>query len=541
MRAHRCRALPRGSARPAAAGALLVLALASGGGAEQAAGPEVLARGRQIYREGTWGPGRPVTGRAQGDAVLTGGAAACVSCHQRSGLGNAEGSTVIPAITGQALAQARTAGPRRRPAYTHATLARAVREGMDPAGQPLHPLMPRYALSDADVGALGAYLETLSARQSPGVSERAVHFATVVSEDVTASRRQALFDVLDACVVETDQLARTPAGAQRHGPSRAEITAARPWVLSRWILKGPPATWPAQLDAYYRTQPVFAILSGISAGDWRPVHDFCEGHEVPCLLPNTPLPALASSDFYTLYLNRGLTLEARVLAAHLSRTARPLRVLQVFRPDAAGLAAAGALRRAVAGREDTAVVDWPLADRERLSPEALAARLTASRATAAVLWIPRETWAELGAGPWAPPEPVKLYGSSTLLGGDLAAVPAALRHRSLLIHSLAPQRRIWRLESWLAGRGLAPADPPVQAQAYFACRIAAEGLRRAGEPLHRDHFLEVIDRLAMAPMGSGFPRPDFAPGRRYLVNGAYVLEIGSGEGPPIRSALWIVP
>ena len=66
-------------------------------------------------------------------------------------------------------------------------------------------------------------------------------------------------------------------------------------------------------------------------------------------------------------------------------------------------------------------------------------------------------------------------------------------------------------------------------------------MKRVGERLHRDYFLEVIDRLAMAPMGSGFPSPDFAPSRRYLINGAYILEVGEGDGPPIQNALWIVP
>jgi hypothetical protein len=284
---------------------------------------------------------------------------------------------------------------------------------------------------------------------------------------------------------------------------------------------------------------VFAVLSGISARDWRPVHDFCERHEVPCLLPNTPLPAVTADGFYTLYLSKGLALEAQVLAAHVARTAPRSRVLQVFARDAAGETAAEVLRGALVGR--AAVVDWPVAKRESPSPEALAARLVATRSTAAVLWLPPEGWTRLGAGGWRPVEPVTLYGSSTLLEGDLGAVPESLRGSSLVIHSLAPQRRIRRVEGWLAGHGLVPAQAPVQAQTYLACLVAGEGLKRAGEQLHRDRFLEVIDRLAMAPMGSGFPRPDFAPGRRYLVNGAYLLEIGAGPSPAIRSARWIVP
>jgi len=110
-----------------------------------------------------------------------------------------------------------------------------------------------------------------------------------------------------------------------------------------------------------------------------------------------------------------------------------------------------------------------------------------------------------------------------------------------VIHPFSPQRHIRRLEGWLASRGLALVDQPIQAQTYFACLIASEGLKRVGEQLYRDYFLEVIDRLAMAPMGSGFPRPDFAPSRRYLINGAYILELGKGDGTPIQNALWIVP
>jgi hypothetical protein len=299
--------------------------------------------------------------------------------------------------------------------------------------------------------------------------------------------------------------------------------------------------WPAQLDAYYRAQPVFAVLSGISTSDWRPVHEFCERHEVPCLLPNTALPALTAADFYTLYLSRGLTLEAEGLAAYLSRGSSPVRLLQVFRRDSAGQTASSALRRAFVGIDTASVVDWILEGREPLSPEALATRLAATRSTAAVLWLPREGWAGLGAGRWTLAEPVRLYLSSTLLNGELAAVPETLRRLSSVIHPFSPQHRIRRLESWLASRGLALVDQPVQAQTYLACLIASEGLKRVGERLHRDYFLEVIDRLAMAPMGSGFPRPDFAPNRRYLINGAYILEVGERDGSPIQNALWIVP
>ena len=62
-----------------------------------------------------------------------------------------------------------------------------------------------------------------------------------------------------------------------------------------WELEGPSETWRAQLEALYRQQPVFAVLSGVAEGRWRPMHEFCEATQLPCLFPTTDLPIIASS------------------------------------------------------------------------------------------------------------------------------------------------------------------------------------------------------------------------------------------------------
>ena len=48
--------------------------------------------------------------------------------------------------------------------------------------------------------------------------------------------------------------------------------AGEPWHLHVWELSGLSATWPAQLEAHYRQQPVFALLSGVGRVEWSPVH-----------------------------------------------------------------------------------------------------------------------------------------------------------------------------------------------------------------------------------------------------------------------------
>ena len=77
------------------------------------------------------------------------------------------GPSSIPATTGcptRAWERALTRG-----AYDEASLARSLREGLDPDGRLLVAPMPRYALDDQAVAALAAYLRGLSAEAAPGV------------------------------------------------------------------------------------------------------------------------------------------------------------------------------------------------------------------------------------------------------------------------------------------------------------------------------------------------------------------------------------
>ncbi|HEY4589164.1 MAG TPA: c-type cytochrome, partial [Thermoanaerobaculia bacterium] len=309
--------------------------------------------GRRIYQEGTAGGAQP----------------ACASCHRRSGFGTSEGGVYVPRVTGPDLFQprqlrradlfrnlyqesqtslydARVRDPRLRPAYTPETLAAAVREGRDPAGRALDPLMPRYRLSEAEMAALTAYLQGLSTAPSPGVDGETIHFATIVTAGVDPGRRDAMLDVLRAYVRWKN--AETRHSAQRIGFSpwyRDEFQGAyRQWQLHVWELRGAAATWPAQLAAYYRAQPVFAVLSGLGVGPWRPVHEFCERTEVPCLFPNTGLPVVHPGA-YALYLSAGLTVEAQALARYLSDF--PGRIVQVYRDTDEGRVPARAFRDAL--------------------------------------------------------------------------------------------------------------------------------------------------------------------------------------------------
>ncbi|MEQ1883004.1 MAG: hypothetical protein ABL878_18785, partial [Burkholderiales bacterium] len=186
------------------------------------------------------------------------------------------------------------------------------------------------------------------------------------------------------------------------------------------------------------------------------------------------------------------------------------------------------------------VSDWILGDGETLTAQTLAARLEATKSDVVVLWLSPDLLIELGKGRPMLTKPLRLYFSSTQLDGELSAVPTPIRRFSSVIHPFA-QNQIRRLDTWLARQGIARSEFTLQAQTYFACLMATEGIKRAGDKLHREYFLEVIDRMAMAPMGSGFPSPEFAPNRRYLINGAFVLEVSEGGKQLIKNPHWVIP
>ena len=509
-------------------------------------GASPAAAGKRLYRDGLLASGQPLTATVEHDVPVVGTQFSCVSCHLRSGMGSAEGQVGVPPVAGPMLYQAVEQPPHLRPAYTDATLARAIRDGIDAGGRRLDALMPRFRLSDQDVQALVAYLKTLSAQQDPGVTETVVRFATVYTDDVDPQARDAMFAVLDTYVAERDAQTRLETQRQLGRPAAHAVLANkgyRKWSLARWALHGPPGTWAAQLERYYRDEPPFALLSGLGNGEWRPIHEFCEGHAIPCLLPNTDLPAVADRDFYSLYFSKGLTLEAEAIADQVAKLPSPARVVQVFHEGDGGAVGAQAFRSALAGHAGVTIADVVL------PPHAAAAdRLTGPAdggdAAAVVLWLPGDQLAALYEAGWRPGRATILL-SSTVLGDDLGTVPPPLRQQSVVAHPfLLPADRstaLRRVEAWLTSRGIKTSHTRIQAQTYFACLVAGDALMHLKWHFFRDYLLDVVDHLpSSAVLPAYYPNVSFGPGQRYLATGAYRLRLmGDGERPWIETASWV--
>lgn len=514
--------------------------------------------GERLYREGVLPSGKRISGLVEGD--VPGEQLVCVSCHGRSGLGSGEGAIFTPSITGLTLFEPKEIrrkelhGSRSiRPAYTDESLRQAIRRGVDANGQRLDDMMPRYALSDEDLDLLIPYLKTLSSNFSPGVTDTTIHFATVVAGGVDPEKRKAMFDVLNAFFKAKNTETRSETKRARRGPYYREwwYQAYRKWELHVWELDGPSDSWQAQLEAQYRKQPVFALISGIGAGSWQPVHGFCEQFEVPCLLPNTDLPVTYKTDFYPLYFSKGITLEAEALAKHLQHlqeeqgAIRP--VIQVYRDDERGVVAATALRKWLENYGITELEDRHIPGDTEITPDFWRELLNKKAPPLLVLWLGDSDLAGLNNLAKEAAGLDRVYLSSTLLDTSSPAIPSSLQEKVYRLHpfelpdDLASRFR--RIKVWMRGKGVQPADERLQANVLFTLTLVSHALKHIGSNFYRDYFIEKIEHvLDNMVMPSAYPNPTLAPNQRFAAKGCYIVRLGQGpEGEPVTIGDWVVP
>lgn len=502
----------------------------AGAWASEPGGESAVELGRRIYRDGIGAEGKPVTALVQGDVPFDGTQFACVSCHRRSGWGATEGGVIVLPVTAPALFAPRSGGYRPRPAYTKERLVGAIRDGVDPDGQAFDPLMPRYDLTDKEANALAAYLGSLSATPSPGVTDDEIHIATVVTAEVPAERRNAMLEVIDTYFQEKNALTRNERRRLETAPfyRASKDRAYRTWVLHPWSLGSDPGSWRAELEALYGREPVFALVSGVSSGDWRPIHEFCESQEIPCLLPNTDRPKVSESDYYTTYFSKGLSFDAQIVAADIKDEATIRKVLQVYRDDGPGRVAADELRRLLGpGKE---IVDLVLRTGDPVDDGLLRGY------DVVALWLNADDLAAI-------PSPLsRLYFSVTLLGEGLERIPSTMRSNGYLVQPFRLPReregRLKRARAWLSGRDIQLIDERLQEQTYFACLMLAEGLKHIRQYYYREYFIETLEHAErMTTFSAFYPRLSIGPGQRYLAKGAYLVSLEERDTSP----RWIVP
>jgi hypothetical protein len=575
---------PRGLAAVSLVAALAVLlghAVAARSVEEQSASADDLAAesrrlGERIYLEGIGSSGENIRAVVAGDIAVEGPMFACANCHLRSGLGTSEGSLITPRINAATLSAPLPrgvpwSGPSYataenpvwetpppwfdagflRPEYTRQSLAQVIRTGENAAAQQLHRAMPRYELDERDMAALLDYLEQLSAQYSPGVTETSLRFATVVAGDVPSADRQAMLDALRGYIDTKNAKPRHQKKRARAGPfyRRESDTAYRDLELVTWEIGGPAATWREQLERHYREQPVFALLGGIAAGEWAPIHEFCEENRIPALFPITDRPVVSETDWYTLYFSKGLYQEGETAARWLRRleTLDPdARIAQIYRRGGRGELAARAFEATWAEFGRSEPDSHPLAEDGKGAAAGLDALLREERPEVLLLWLGAEATPLLDELARRPDRPGTVMVAAGLLGDDLARVPEAARSFTYITYPKSLPGKKQRVETavkrWLGARKLPVTNLRLQSDIYFLGWMFSGALMEMRNEFYREYLLELMDMMTDQHWAvAAYPRLSFGPGQRYAAKGCYVVQLGPGPEPELRQVSdWVV-
>jgi len=550
-------------------GAALLTGSALAQEASQAAPGDPQA-GERLYRTGIGADGAPVTAVTQGDIAIDGSQLTCVSCHRPSGMGTSEGGTYVPPITAGHLFNEReitvetrndrfkeyykdlqseqfyqdVMRSRQRPAYDAETLARAVTEGVDAAGKPLNPVMPRYRLSERDARDLVAYLQTLSDDYSPGVGEERIQFATIVTDGHDEALQSAFIDTVQAYVEWVNKDLQKQIATPGFSPFyRSEFSDSyRYWDLDVWRLSGPPESWGEQLRAYYEAQPPFAVISGLVDGRFDPIAQFCDHEELPCLFPVTDLPPAAQDDGgYTLYFSRGMALEGEAAAEFLAQAdgPPPELILQLYLDDEYGRAAS----EAFAARAEALLPDTRVATRMFPEAEGFENAITRAAGTGAdvlVLWPGREAEAAITVLAEHNPEIGRIILPMSAVDIAEESIKGDLRERTLFTWRYADPAEVlpesYRARAWMRARRLPIVDWDRQVKAFFATRFLEWAMEHMLTDYYRDYLIEIMEHGADNAIDPGpHHQLTLGPGQRFGSKTAFLVRLDDDGRKGLRA------
>lgn len=557
-----------------AAVAMVILPLCSplsAFGASSPSGPsskeEMIRLGERMYRTGILPSGSPVKAYVSGDVPVDGTSFTCVSCHLRSGLGSIEGEVVTPPTNGRILFQ-----PRKpfipgsefvpsysnyakylpeRPAYTDETLSALILTGIDPTGRSVLKVMPRYDLNQSEMASMLAYLKSLSDQPPPGVTPQTISFATVIVEGTDPVAIQSMIAPLQFSIDRKNSLSVATEKndrVARMGYNMLGSLSSLKFTLKQWTLKGAPATWRAQLEEYYRKEPVFALLGGISRGEWEPVHRFCEDNKIPNLFPVVEYPVLSDSDWYTLYFSRGVRQEGEAAARYLhgmSELFGGKPVVQIYRDNRKGQELAAGFRDSWKTVHGGALTEIRLAAHTKLTAKRLQQLVVQKKPAALVIWDDGESLAALSTVTKLRQRPGLVVASGTYMGKALWTVPEPLRNLVYFTYPYRlPQEDVrfdQNVKRILPGKSLGLYDQQVVRQSYLTGEVLGKALMMMRGEYYRDYLYDVIGMMSdmYYPL---YERVSFGPGQRYASKGAYIVQLGKGANPQLeRRSEWVIP
>lgn len=490
-------------------------------------------RGKQIYLQGTSPSGKEIRAYV-GDASLelSGAVVPCANCHGLAGQGKVEGGISPSNVKWEALTKpygVTHVNGRKHPPYTARGIELAITRGLDPAGNKLLYVMPRYQMSKEDLDDLVVYLKRLGTDVDPGVTENkiviGIAFPTVgpVGELSLATR-----DVIAAAFAEIN--------------SQGGVYSRQ--LELKTILVDTNAITRADVEKLIKDEKVFALAGMMIAGVEKEIVPFLAEQEVPLIGPMTLDPKIgAPLNRQIFYVLSGAATQARALIGFMLK-----------KPESKSLTL-GVVHSG--GDLATSVID---ALKDESQKEKLAAPYVIAYAAggfAAAETVTRLKQAnvngvffmgsatdllsmmgEAASVNWFP----EIFVQSGTASPALFDAPAGFEGKVFCTFPTGPvdQTEEAIREFRLLGEKykLAPKHLAAQVSAYTSAKILIEALKRTGKDLSREKLIQALEGFYNFQTGLT-PPITYGPNRRIGAMGAYIVMVDLKEKKFVPVSGWV--
>ena len=489
------------------------------------------ARGKIIYTKGESTSRRIITATVStSEAPASASILPCIQCHGVDGRGI---GIISPDINWDVLVDpAGHEHPQRKHGhYDKASLAQAVVEGIDPAGNDFEATMPRYTMSDADMADLIAYLKRVDTERDPGLSVAAIRIGTVLpTEGPLGMAGIAMKIVIEAYF----DFVNATGGI--HGRD-LEL------VVGEWGADDTPAFWQAQ--DLVANEPLFALIAAYLPGHEAELSALVDERQIPLIGPHT-LMEMGSNGRYEFFLQAGLARQGEALVEAVLRQAVVAQADQpkvgIVYPRMQGFDAlvdAARDRAARHGIESVATVPY---EANNFDASKTVATLRSAGSEAILFLGSAMEFVELGTKAseldWKP----ALLAPGIRVERGVFEMPKSFAGEVYLAYASLPADHTPGgtnlFEALHRDRGLNYRESVSQIAAFSAARVLVEALERAGPDLSREQLIETLEGMENFQPGLT-AAVSFGPNRRMGSGGAYVVRADLINGRLDGESFWI--
>ena len=495
-------------------------------------------RGKLIYLKGESEAGDITAILGTSDLELPAPSFPCANCHGLRGEGTKEGGLQPPPITWAALTAAQHSAltNRERPPYDETTLARAISAGRDPNGAKLHPGMPLYKMSAAQMADLIAYLKKLgsAADVEPGLGDDYVKVGAAlplsgqlakVGEDIKVALEAYFKEINSQGGVYNRKVELVVEDSK--GDAAGTLEATRRLVESRGV---------------------FAMVGSFEPQESKAANDFLEQNQVPLIGPVTLSPRLPPvPNRYVFYFLPSFSDQARSLVDFIAAKSTagekrpPVKLGVVHTESPFDLDALAGLKAQAKLNSMEIVAEQQV---RGASPSAEAAvRAMAEKKPDYIFYFGKaEDFAAFAAEVERQNVDAWLVSSTVMVGRGAFAIPAAVAKRTILAYpaSLPNPSDFNEFITVMQKAGADLRNPAFQSVAFAAAKVFVEATKSSSRKLTRAELVKSLEQLRNFNTGV-LPPLTFGPNRRVGAAGSYVVGVDIAKKQYVRLSERIIP